>query len=68
VTGGLRKVTADMKTKNRADRSGVVPSSAGAALAGPLLLFSRLVAGSLPRSRVPRLPYCRGERGLTRGV
>ncbi|KAK9822160.1 hypothetical protein WJX81_002108 [Elliptochloris bilobata] len=28
VTGGLRKVTDDMKTKNRADRPGVVPPSA----------------------------------------
>ena len=30
VTGGLRRVTDDMKTKNRADRLGMVPSSAGA--------------------------------------
>ncbi|GJP53057.1 hypothetical protein CLOM_g12195 [Closterium sp. NIES-68] len=30
VTAGLRKVTADMKTKNRADRSGAVPASIGA--------------------------------------
>ncbi|CAI5519329.1 unnamed protein product [Closterium sp. Naga37s-1] len=29
VTAGLRKVTADMKTKNRADRSGAVPASIG---------------------------------------
>ncbi|DBA84277.1 TPA: hypothetical protein ACH3X2_006334 [Trebouxia sp. C0005] len=28
VTSGLKKVTDDMKTKNRADRSGAVPSSA----------------------------------------
>ena len=27
VTSGLRKVTDDMKAKNRADRSGAVPSS-----------------------------------------
>ncbi|KAI4295531.1 hypothetical protein L6164_035570 [Bauhinia variegata] len=27
VTGGLRKVTADMKTKNRADRTGIVSAS-----------------------------------------
>lgn len=37
VTSGLRKVTADMKTKNRADRTGAVPSAAGpgGAAAGP---------------------------------
>ena len=29
VTKGLRKVTDDMKSKNRADRTGVVPSAAG---------------------------------------
>ncbi|CAI5944064.1 unnamed protein product [Closterium sp. NIES-64] len=29
VTAGLRKVTADMKTKNRTDRSGAVPASIG---------------------------------------
>ncbi|CAI5535254.1 unnamed protein product [Closterium sp. Naga37s-1] len=29
VTSGLRKVTADMKTKNRADRSGAVPATIG---------------------------------------
>ncbi|KAH7292588.1 hypothetical protein KP509_29G076200 [Ceratopteris richardii] len=29
ITSGLRKVTADMKTKNRADRMGVVPSTTG---------------------------------------
>lgn len=28
VTTGLKKVTDDMKTKNRADRTGAVPSSA----------------------------------------
>lgn len=28
MTTGLKKVTDDMKTKNRADRSGAVPSSA----------------------------------------
>jgi len=28
VTGGLRKVTDDMKTKNRADRTGAVPAAA----------------------------------------
>jgi adenylyl cyclase-associated protein len=31
VTSGLKKVTDDMKTKNRAERTGVVSSSAGAA-------------------------------------
>ena len=31
VTKGLKKVTDDMKTKNRADRSGVVSTSAGMA-------------------------------------
>ena len=30
VTSGLKKVTDDMKTKNRADRSGAVPSSTSA--------------------------------------
>jgi adenylyl cyclase-associated protein len=30
VTAGLKKVTADMKTKNRADRSGAVPASISA--------------------------------------
>uniref|UniRef100_A0ACD5X6D9 Uncharacterized protein n=1 Tax=Avena sativa TaxID=4498 RepID=A0ACD5X6D9_AVESA len=35
VTSGLRKVTDDMKTKNRADRSGVVNSTAAAAPAPP---------------------------------
>ncbi|KAI5062933.1 hypothetical protein GOP47_0021480 [Adiantum capillus-veneris] len=29
VTSGLKKVTADMKTKNRTDRSGAVPAAAG---------------------------------------
>ncbi len=33
VTSGLRKVTDDMKTKNRADRSGVVPALPSAAAA-----------------------------------
>ena len=69
VTGGLRKVTADMKTKNRADRPGVVPSSAGAALAGshPPFVF-RLAAGALHTSCVPRLPRCWGGRRLTAGA
>jgi len=69
VTGGLRKVTADMKTKNRADRPGVVPSSAGAALAGshPPFVF-RLAAGALHNSCVPRLPRCWGGRRLTAGA
>ena len=31
VTQGLKKVTDDMKTKNRADRSGVVSTTAGPA-------------------------------------
>lgn len=31
VTSGLKKVTDDMKTKNRTDRSGAVPSSAPSA-------------------------------------
>ncbi|KAL6637009.1 hypothetical protein ACP70R_024581 [Stipagrostis hirtigluma subsp. patula] len=35
VTAGLRKVTDDMKTKNRADRSGVVSSTAAAPAASP---------------------------------
>jgi hypothetical protein len=38
VTSGLRKVTDDMKTKNRADRSGHVtatPAAAAAAAAAP---------------------------------
>ncbi|GFP97317.1 cyclase-associated protein 1 [Phtheirospermum japonicum] len=35
VTSGLRKVTADMKSKNRADRSGVVSISEKESRAGP---------------------------------
>uniref|UniRef100_A0A0D3FNE4 Adenylyl cyclase-associated protein n=1 Tax=Oryza barthii TaxID=65489 RepID=A0A0D3FNE4_9ORYZ len=35
VTTGLRKVTDDMKTKNRSDRSGVVSSSTAAPAAAP---------------------------------
>ncbi|AQK63293.1 Adenylyl cyclase-associated protein [Zea mays] len=35
VTAGLRKVTDDMKSKNRADRSGVVSSTAPAPAAAP---------------------------------
>ncbi|CAM0875079.1 unnamed protein product [Alopecurus aequalis] len=35
VTSGLRKVTDDMKTKNRADRSGVVNSAAAAPAPAP---------------------------------
>lgn len=31
VTSGLRRVTADMKTKNRGDRTGAVPAAAGSA-------------------------------------
>ncbi len=37
VTSGLRKVTDDMKTKNRAERSGAVPASAAKPSAGRAL-------------------------------
>lgn len=40
VTKGLKKVTADMKTKNRADRTGVVSTSAGRVLSPAKLLLS----------------------------
>ncbi|GLC36585.1 hypothetical protein PLESTB_000164600 [Pleodorina starrii] len=35
ITSGLRKVTADMKSKNNPDRTGAVPASAAAAAAAP---------------------------------
>lgn len=34
VTSGLRKVTADMKTKNRTDRTGAIPAAAAASSRG----------------------------------
>ena len=40
MTKGLKKVTDDMKTKNRADRSGVVSTSAGRVLSPAKLLLS----------------------------
>ena len=40
MTKGLKKVTDDMKTKNRADRTGVVSTSAGRVLSPAKLLLS----------------------------
>ena len=40
MTKGLKKVSADMKTKNRADRTGVVSTSAGRVLIPAKLLMS----------------------------
>lgn len=44
VTSGLRKVTDDMKAKNRTDRTGAVPSNAGSSSAPP----PNLAAGVKP--------------------
>ena len=51
VTSGLRKVTADMKTKNRADRSGKVPDGpAKKVRGGPLRRRAVARARQLPCS------------------
>ena len=49
MTGGLRRVTDDMKTKNRVDRPGVVPPSAGK----PLILLNppKFACGFSPKAR-----------------
>lgn len=60
VTGGLRKVTDDMKTKNRADRTGVVSTSAGGACScrpWPGLLACALVCGMRRSSQAERAWY-----------
>jgi adenylyl cyclase-associated protein len=57
VASGLRKVTDDMKAKNRADRSGAVPAgAAGAAAAG-----SGPAARAAPPAGPPKLA-CEGGR------
>ena len=52
ITSGLRKVTDDMKTKNRADRSGLVgdaPAAAAAAATKPA------TAAAAPATKAPKL-------------
>ncbi len=51
ITSGLRKVTDDMKAKNRADRSGVVPATA--APAAPAAASVPAAAGTAGRGGVP---------------
>ncbi|KAL3136825.1 hypothetical protein ABBQ38_005537 [Trebouxia sp. C0009 RCD-2024] len=59
VTSGLKKVTDDMKTKNRADRSGAVPSSAPSATKS-----STSAAGkaAVPTSAPPRTELVLGRK------
>ncbi|EFN50763.1 hypothetical protein CHLNCDRAFT_142506 [Chlorella variabilis] len=58
VTSGLRKVTADMKTKNRADRAGAVPAAAAAAGAAAVAVKPKAAAAAGP----PRLECEQGRK------
>ena len=59
VTAGLKKVTADMKTKNRADRSGKVPD--GPAKKAVPAAKSKAAA---PAARPPKLELSQGRKWL----
>jgi len=59
VTGGLRKVTDDMKTKNRTDRSGAVPAAAKPPAAA--VPTARAAGGAKPRGP-PRLELEGGRK------
>lgn len=60
VTTGLRKVTDDMKTKNRGDRSGAVPAGASSSPNKPAAAVSRGASGA-PRGP-PRLALEGGRK------
>lgn len=53
MTGGLRKVTDDMKTKNQADRSGAVPAVEKPAVAAAAAAPAARAAGG---GKAPRGP------------
>ncbi|KAK3149508.1 hypothetical protein QOZ80_3AG0218360 [Eleusine coracana subsp. coracana] len=63
VTAGLRKVTDDMKTKNRADRSGVVSNTTAAPSAAPEKIEKTARAGSFSfKSGPPKLELLMGRK------
>ena len=61
VTSGLRKVTDDMKTKNRADRSGVVAAAAAAPAANAGADTWTVQHSALPEAASPDLAPAQGS-------